>query len=274
MIRTAITFRCRGALLAGALDLPTAPGSTGLLIVSGGNEPRGGPWGSQTRLSAAIAAAGCAVMRFDRRGIGDSEGTNGGFESAAPDIAAALRAFRAAVPTLQRIVAYGNCDAASALMLAGGAGCDGLILANPWTFDASEATLNPRAEPAQAMTPRMLRAHYLRRLLDPAAVLRLLTGKVKIGQLSRSIKSMARPAAPRSILAQQLEDRLDSYAGAVSILLAERDRTAQAFAEIWNPADPRLHRCPGASHSFVEPSAQTWLLDQILAVLQRVAQLD
>ena len=43
-------------------------------------------------------------------------------------------AFRRAAPQLTRIIAFGNCDAASALMLAGGAGCDGLVLSNPWTI--------------------------------------------------------------------------------------------------------------------------------------------
>src|SRR3546814_2182127 len=68
----------------------------------------------------------------------DSEGENGGFEASGPDIAAAIPAFRAAAPQLTRIVAFGNCDAASALLLHRPLPLDALILANPWTYEGSE----------------------------------------------------------------------------------------------------------------------------------------
>jgi hypothetical protein len=59
---------------------------------------------------------------------------------------------------------------------------------------------------------------------------------------------------------------LAKFDGPVSILLAETDRTAQAFASAW-PSDQRIRRCPGASHAFVEPDARDWLDAQILAAL-------
>ena len=118
MNRRHITFGCAGSTLVGTLDL--APGRTGLLIVSGGNELRSGPWSSQRQIAETAALAGFPAFRFDRRGVGDSEGENTGFANSADDIAAAITAFRAHVPTLKRIVAFGNCDAASALMLTGG----------------------------------------------------------------------------------------------------------------------------------------------------------
>ncbi|OZA91133.1 MAG: esterase, partial [Erythrobacter sp. 34-65-8] len=90
MSRLALTFECQGQALAGTLD--TAPGKTGLLIVSGGNEIRAGAFSGQARLAAQIAGAGFPVFRFDRRGVGDSEGENKGFRHSAKDIAAALEA--------------------------------------------------------------------------------------------------------------------------------------------------------------------------------------
>src|SRR3546814_12213121 len=68
----------------------------------------------------------------------DSEGENGGFEASGPDIAAAIPAFRAAAPQLTRIVAFGNCAAASALLLHRPLPLDDLILANHWTYERSE----------------------------------------------------------------------------------------------------------------------------------------
>ena len=271
MTRRHFTFACEGETLVGSLDL--APATTGLMIVSGGNEQRSGPWDSQALIAAKVAASGFPVLRFDRRGVGDSSGENGTFLASAPDIAAALTAFRAHVPTLKRVVAFGNCDAASALMLAGGAGIDAMVLANPWTFEPEpepEAEAAPEPEPTP-MPPSVLRRHYLKRLTDPRAVWRLLTGKVEVRKMAASLVDAARPDAPPSSLAQQMTEGLAQFGGPVTILLAENDRTAQAFLANWDKHDGRLRKCPDASHSFVEPQARIWLQGQILAALRAQA---
>lgn len=256
MRRIHLTFPCEGATLVGTLD--AAPGETGLLIVTGGNELRSGPWASQAMLAARLAAAGHPVFRYDRRGVGDSSGPNLGFREEAADIAAALAAFREAAPQLTRIAAWGNCDAASALMLTGGAGCDGLILSNPWTIEDDNNEAPPEA----------IRAHYTRRLRDPRALLRLLSGKVSLRSLFASLRSALRPTPPPSSLAQDMAAGLARFAGPVAILLAERDRTAQAFKSGWPANDQRVLTCPGASHSFVEPAAREWLDAQMLEALR------
>lgn len=269
MTRRHLTFACDGSQLAGTLD--PAAGRTGLLIVTGGNELRSGPWSSQAQIAGKVARAGFPVLRFDRRGVGDSDGENTGFTGAASDIAAAIAAFQAHVPTLKRIVAFGNCDAASALMLAGGAGCDALVLANPWTFEP-EAVVAPDIEAAPApppMPPSVLRRHYLKRLADPRAVWRLLTGKVRLGQMASSLVQAAKEDGAPTPLAQQLTRGLAGFTGSATILLAENDRTAQAFLANWDRDDPRLRKCPGASHSFVEPQARIWLQGQILGALRQ-----
>lgn len=260
MTRQFASFGCEGATLCGTLDLADNP--TGLLIISGGNEIRAGPWSSQSLLAARIAAEGFPVFRFDRRGVGDSDGPNGGFRASAPDIAAAIAAFRSQVPALKRVIAYGNCDGASALMLAGGEGCDGLVLSNPWTIDEASG------QAAVAPPPEMVRAHYVQRLKSPRALLRLLRGQVSLRQLFAGLRDAARTPAPPSTLAQELTSGLAAFSGLVTILLAERDRTAQTFSAHWDNADPRLRTCPNATHSFVEPHARIWLLGQLLAALR------
>lgn len=268
MTRRHVTFACEGSELVGTLDM--AAGRTGLVIVTGGNELRSGPWSSQAQIAERVAASGFPVFRFDRRGVGDSAGENTGFMDSSADIAAAIAAFRAHVPTLKRIVAFGNCDAASALMLAGGAGLDALVLSNPWTFEpAPEAAPAAETDPAPTpMPPSVLRRHYLKRLTDPRALWRLLTGKVQLGKMASSLAEAAKTDGAPTPLAQQLADGLAGFAGPVTILLADNDRTAQAFLANWDKADPRLRKCPGASHSFVEPQARIWLQGQILAALR------
>lgn len=258
MTRLSHTFGCGSLTLAGTLD--TAPGSAGLLIVSGGNEIRSGAFGGQADMAARIARAGFPVFRFDRRGIGDSEGENRGFRHSAKDIAAALDAFRAMAPQVSHVVAFGNCDAASALMLAGGAGCDALVLSNPWTIEGDDTADTP--------PPAAIRARYAEKLTNPREVARLLGGGVDLGKLWRGMIGALRPAPPPSTLAQEMRDGLAGFGGRVAILLATADRTAQVFEAAWDRADPRLHRCPGAGHAYVEPEHRDWLEAQLLAALR------
>jgi exosortase A-associated hydrolase 1 len=255
-MRRHVTFPCEGSTLVGTLD--ETAGTTGLLLVSGGNEVRSGAWAGQAQFAAGIAAQGFPVFRFDRRGTGDSDGPNGEFRTSGRDIAAALEAFRAAAPQVTRIVALGNCDAASALMLTGGNGCDALVLSNPWTIEGNE----------DAPPPEVLRDHYKRRLLSPEALKRLLTGQIPIGKLVRSLIAAVRPAPPPTSLAQEMARGIAEFSGPIKLLIAERDRTAVAFLTTWDKTDPRLRRCPGASHSYAESHAREWLQAQVLEALR------
>lgn len=256
MSRRHLTFDCDGDTLFGTLD--DAAGDAGLLIVSGGNEIRSGAFAGQARLAARIAAAGHPVFRFDRRGIGDSTGENGGFRGSGADIPAALAAFKAERPGLRRTVGFGNCDAASALMLDGGAGCDSLVLANPWTIEHDDGALPPEA----------IRARYAEKLKNPKELVRLATGKVSLRKLAGGLlRAASAPPAPTT-LAQDMQAGLAPFDGPVRLLVAERDRTGQAFVAAWGGDDERITRCPGASHAFVEPAARDWLFEQIVAALE------
>lgn len=259
MNRRHIVFTCEGARLLATVD--DAVGGTGLLLVSGGNEARAGAWSGQALLAGRIAASGFPVLRFDRRGVGDSEGENRGFRHSVPDIAAALAAFRRECPHVHRVVGFGNCDAASALMLAGGADLDALVLSNPWTFEDDDAGQDTPAE--------VVRDHYRRRLSDPAAIQRLLTGQVGLGQLTRSLWAALRPApAEPAGLVAEMKAGIAGFPGPVHYLIAGRDRTGLAFLARWGEADASVRRCPQASHSYVEAEACDWLEEQLLAVLR------
>lgn len=258
MIRRHLAFRVGADTLVGTLDSATVSGAAGLLIVSGGTEIRSGSWGGQARLAALLARQGIPVFRFDRRGVGDSTGTDHGFRHSAEDIAAALAAFRTAAPHLNRITAFGNCDAASALMLHGAdLPLDALVLANPWTVD-DDAPDSSTAGHA----PAALRRYYLRRLADPRAVLRLLAGRVRLGRLLGGLRRSATADRPTA-LATAMARGLGRFAGPVTVLLAEGDRTAQLFAGRWPADDPRLQRHPTRSHSFSDPAARDWLLARL-----------
>ena len=268
-MRHHLMFPCEGARLAATLD--DAPGTTGLLIVSGGNEVRAGAHRGQAMLAARIAAQGFPVFRFDRRGIGDSEGDNTEFSGSAADIAAAIAAFKQAAPHLTRILAFGNCDAATALLLHEvPERPHALILSNPWTFD----------EETTAPSPEAIRARYWRKLKNPAELLRLFTGKVDLRKLGKGLAAASSTAAT-SALANQIAQALRSYCdtgGTVHTLAASRDRTGQAFLTAWrsdtfrhmqpNPAITLAER-DSAAHSYADARDADWLFDQIIAQLSR-----
>ncbi|MGV3730175.1 MAG: hydrolase 1, exosortase A system-associated [Sphingopyxis sp.] len=265
-MRHQLSFAFEGAALAATLD--DAPGTTGLLIVSGGNEIRSGAHRGMAMLAARIAAAGHPVFRFDRRGIGDSEGANCGFESSAADIAAAIAAFRRAAPHVERIAAFGNCDAASALILHQPLPLDALILANPWSYEAEAETDDEPALPPAAA----IRARYLSRLIDPKSLLRLLRGEVDLGKLRRGLTALRQrsAAAPPDSLAARIEDAVARLTIPATILLATGDRTAQAFVANCPAALDRLPplRLASGSHSFAGDDGE-WLAAQILTILGR-----
>ncbi|OHD04245.1 MAG: hydrolase 1, exosortase A system-associated [Sphingopyxis sp. RIFCSPHIGHO2_01_FULL_65_24] len=274
-MRRQLSFACEGAAIAATLD--EAPGTTGLLIVSGGNEIRSGAHRGMAMLGQRVAAAGHPVFRFDRRGIGDSEGENGSYRSSGPDIAAAIAAFRDAAPQLTRVVAFGNCDAASALLLHQPLALDALILANPWTYE-DDGDDEAEADDPPLPPPSAIRARYLSRLKDPKSLLRLVKGEVDFRKLFRGLSALGKkPAAPAfGSLADELDSLLAEVFCPVTILLATGDRTAQAFMEKLakslayieqNPGSIRVERLASPSHSFAGDDAE-WLAERILEVLK------
>jgi exosortase A-associated hydrolase 1 len=257
-MRRVIAFPCAGETLVGTLDHGVE--ATGLLIVSGGNEIRIGAHRGMAALAASLAGSGTPVFRYDRRGIGDSTGENEGFEHSAEDMAAAVAAFRAAVPTVTRIVGFGNCDAATALALFyRQAGIDALVLANPWTIDRAD-DLPPAAA---------IRARYVERLKDPATYLRLLRGGVDGRKLFRGLRRISeRRSQDEDALAVRLATALSGGTPA-TIVLAAKDATAIAYADAMHAIDLPVttHTIDTASHSFARGEDQAALEGILRGVL-------
>lgn len=265
-MRRHLAFDCEGTALAATID--EGDNTTGLLIVTGGNEIRSGAAAGQATLAAWAAAEGYPVFRYDRRGVADSEGENGGYLTSGPDIAAATAAFRQEVRHLSRIVALGNCDAASALMLFGeDAGLDALLLANPWTFDSATTDLPP---------PTAIRARYLGRLARPRTfVADLFAGRIDLAKLARGVRG-ALVSPPQSSLVADLAAAALNCALPLRILIARGDMTGKAFLNYWQePAFAGVKKRhtvtiaehPTTSHGFADHDAQNWLRTEIIAAL-------
>lgn len=243
-------FPCEGVLLAATLDRPAtqAAGTTALLIVTGGTEIRIGAHGGLARLASATAAAGFPTFRFDRRGVGDSEGADPGFAGSGPDMAAAVHHLRALCPDVRWVIGFGLCDGATALALHHrAAGLDGLVLANPWVVEPDEGLPPPAA----------IRRRYLDRLFSLSGWRKVLTGGIDYRAALRGVRSLARRAD--ATLGGSVAAALAEGQRPTTVVLASGDATAIAFADAWRGhgfaavrAKPgnRLIEIDSRSHSF------------------------
>jgi len=224
-----VTFDCQGDSLYGVMHLPETPGTRAVLVVVGGPQYRAGSHRQFTLLARSLAMNGVAAMRFDYRGMGDSEGAERAFGDVQDDIAAAIDAFMAAAPGVREIVLWGLCDGASAAMMYAplDARVSGVVLLNPWI----------RTPDSIARTT--LRHYYRDRLVDRAFWARVLRGSFNYQRSLASMFQLVRTAfstgtAPRTTLA--LPDRmhagLHAFTGRVLVIISGADLTGREFCDL------------------------------------------
>ncbi|MDY0963381.1 hydrolase 1, exosortase A system-associated [Massilia sp. CFBP9026] len=265
----ALTFDCGGARLYGILSLPAgkAPASRGVLVVVGGPQYRAGSHRQFTLLARDLARDGVPVLRFDYRGMGDSEGAIRPFDEVEDDLRAAIDAFMAAAPGLREVVLWGLCDAASAIGMyaARDPRVAGLVLLNPWV----------RTEDGLARAT--LRHYYRARLRDPAFWKQLLRGGLdwrrslaSLLALLRKARGTPAPAAGSGAtvaasLPERMRTGLQEFRGQVLLVISGADLTAREFCDLadadraWQGvlAPPRVTRrqIDDADHTF---SRRAW----------------
>jgi exosortase A-associated hydrolase 1 len=262
-MRKLLSIPCEGALLGATLD--GAQGSTGLIIVTGGTQTRIGSHRMFEHLAKALGEQGYPCFRFDRRGVGDSEGEDPGYGGSEADLRAAISAFRAECLHLQKIVGFGLCDGATALALFGRkAGVDSLMLANPWFVESETG-----APPAAA-----IKRHYRDQLMSIQGWKRLLGGSVSYKKLLRGMMKVAAPSPTE--LAPRIAASLKNAAMPVELVLARQDATAIAAEELWKSpifeevrgAGPSPAYVESDSHTFARPGDAEALLNCVLKALR------
>jgi exosortase A-associated hydrolase 1 len=245
----AITFECDGSHLLGILTRPREPATVGLVILPGGAQYRAGAHRQNIQLARSLAAHRIATLRFDARGMGDSNGHHPGFTDLGPDIEAAASALRAAVPDLSRLILFGLCDAASAVAIRlSGANVDGAILLNPWV----------RSD--KSLAAARIRLHYPRQILRPEFWKALLSGRINVIWKAKEVVrtfAASRRIDSGNTLANRLYQALASDRPPVLIILAGQDITAAEFETTVLPRLPKqpsndfaLARIAAADHTF------------------------
>jgi exosortase A-associated hydrolase 1 len=259
----ALAFRCHDDWLYGVLSVPAQPCSRGVLIVVGGPQYRIGSHRQFTLLARSLAAQGIAAMRFDYRGMGDSQGAAREFDAVEDDLRAAVDQFTAAVPGMQQVVLWGLCDAASAVLMYAAADprVSGLVLLNPWV------------RTADGIARTTLKHYYRDRLLDADFWHQLVRGRFDYGRSLRSMVDLARTAfgAPShagsgapGLGAAALPDRMHAgmrqFGGQVLLIVSGADLTAQEFSDMasTSPKWKRLLRSPRVSHRRLDKADHTF----------------
>lgn len=275
------TFACDGDRLVGILHRPRQPLRCGVLVVPGAPQYRVGSHRQFVLLARDLAANGFPVMRFDYRGMGDSEGQARSFEQVSDDLRAAIDAFWRRHQGLDEVVLWGFCDGASAVgfYACGDPRVRSIALVNPWVRD--------RDTTDQAL----LRHYYLDHLKSADLWRRLLTGKLDI---KRSLVDLAKTAS-RQVVARlkpapvapggptdgplnlRLAQALIAFPGRLLLVLSGADLTAQEFEEsvMKSPVmRPRLDqrtvtvvRLEGANHNYSKAEWRRQVHDRTIAWL-------
>lgn len=237
----AIRFQCEGANLYGVVALPERTSMRGVLIVVGGPQYRSGSHRQFMLLAGDLAARGVPVMRFDYRGMGDSEGEPRTFEDVGEDIGAAIDRFLVEVPAMKEVVIWGLCDAASAALFYAhsDARVRGLVLLNPWV----------RTE--EGIAKAYLKHYYLARLVNRDLWKKIMSGRFEYRSAARSIAGLCAKVLPmgrpkkntgnaaahhrveaQSVLPDRMLQGLEKFKGNVLLIMSGNDLTAKEFLDV------------------------------------------
>jgi exosortase A-associated hydrolase 1 len=257
----ATSFTCGDAWLYGILSLPKAAGAAvaapamtrGVLVVVGGPQYRVGSHRQFALMARALAERQIPVMRFDYRGMGDSEGPACTFEDVDEDLRVAIDAFFKSVPTMKEVVIWGLCDGASA----------GLFYAHKDPRVSGLVLLNPWVRTEEGMAKAYLKHYYLSRLLSPDLWRKVFTGGFRFGTAISSFASLvgaatrspaststasataAAGSTAKAVQTASLPDRMldgaERFKGRLLVILSGNDLTAQEFSDVVG-ASPRWRK--------------------------------
>lgn len=237
----ALSFSCHGSQLYGILSLPDHAAPKGVLIVVGGPQYRVGSHRQFTLLARDLASHGVPVLRFDYRGMGDSEGEVRIFEDLEDDLRCAIDGFFKEVPSLTSLVIWGLCDAASAALFYAhyDRRVTGMVLLNPWV----------RTDQGAAKV--YLRHYYVARFFAPEFWRKIGRGNFNYFEAIRSVWKILTEAlagkkkTSTSIIGSSadvpcqlapLPDRmlngLSRFNGKVLLIISGNDLTAREFSDL------------------------------------------
>lgn len=274
-------FDCQGEGLLGVLSVPDKPPRLGAVVVVGGPQYRVGSHRQFVGLARALAKGGIAALRFDVRGMGDSQGATRDFESIDDDVDAAVNAVFATQPSIEGVVLIGLCDGASAALMhvehrRGDARIAGVVVINPWVrSDASLAKAQVQHYYAQRLRDRDFWAKLLRGGVSwraPGEYLRkvLHSRRASLGRTDRDMRTFQ----------QRMADGWAHIQAPIWLVVSGKDLTAAEFVQCWTEGEEwraarskdglRKLELPDADHTLSQRSQHArftaWLVEELKRV--------
>lgn len=253
-VKIPVAFECEGETLIGIITSPHSLSTVRTAVISlpaGGPQYRVGLARQMVKQSELMASHGIATLRFDYRGIGDSDGDFGGFDSVGPDIRAAINCIQEHLPSVKNIVLWGGCNAASAIMMNAWQyeNVEGIVVSNPYlgVHDLSERAkwLHRRR--------RILQLSFWKKLLSGgfgvtskirARLNKTSTTKPVLSKVPQNTKNVQFEAAKSSqlqgkgeVLSVMLEG-LQKYSGRTLVILNDKSPQSAAFQVLVNSNRP------------------------------------
>ena len=228
-----VSVTCEGMEMIGVLHAPALSPRVGVVVVVGGPQYRVGSHRQFLLLARDLASRGAAVLRFDCRGMGDSEGDFPGFEHIEPDIAAAVDFILRKFQSIRHLVLWGLCDATSAICAHArhDLRISGVVLLNPWVrTEAGHARIQLTHYYLGRAGQREFWQKVLRGEFKPLAATRellVISGRA-LAALRRDRIGRTQ-SATGGRLVEQMGDNLRHYRGIILLILSGRDLTAKEF---------------------------------------------
>ncbi len=278
------TFKCHDSHLVGVLHHVKDASDYAVLIVVGGPQYRVGSHRQFVLLARTLAKNGIQTMRFDYRGMGDSEGERRTFEDIDDDIRAAVDTLFSKVPNLKGVVIWGLCDAASAILMyaANDNRINGLILLNPWVHSESTS--------AKAY----MKHYYLSHFFSLDLWKKILTGNFRFFESIRSFLSMFYSmffggkvnenkgnVSPESgSFHNIMANGWKNFTGRIMIILSGNDLTASEFMDLtrgssrWKRLmkneNVMVHNLPLSDHTFTHrewsDQVEKWTVEWVKSI--------
>lgn len=230
-----VTFKCNGDLLLGIVSSPIQASNLAVIIIVGGPQYRVGSHRQFIQLAHTVANAGFTVLRFDVRGMGDSEGELRNFTEISDDIRAAKDYLLCKLPHIKRIVLWGLCDGATAALIyfyeTRDSAIVGMCLLNPWIRLNNETNDNINTTPNNI--------YYKKRLRSKDFWLKLASGKIASSAVKEAITDFY-SRIKHSMTVNKKEPAVDNYNqkvnhawnlfdGNIFLILSENDLIADEF---------------------------------------------
>jgi pimeloyl-ACP methyl ester carboxylesterase len=299
-----VAFTCEGSRLVGSLHQPAqpVPGLPGIILLNQGPVDRGGAHRLYLKLAWRLTALGFPVLRFDARGVGESEGlwegeqtsisvldTYGAIQKGVwvPDTRAAIE-FMQRATGVDKVILGGLCGGAATALLTGvnhPAVESMFVIGTPVTFTAVTRRV---ADLPEAIIQRDSR-QYLRKLVDPKSWVRFLSFKTDyrtlLGVFTTQVQRRLKPSAA-SAEAPEADEKmnlplLEAITGSTTqakrllMVFSENDYLWQEFQEqMWRFGDRDrlpfdLVTIPDANHTLTEEPWQDALYKEVTAWLDR-----